>query len=275
MFYMTYNGNRYKHLLLPAANANNIPIMRNAYDRYSTATNQFLELNDVPTTGNLVIDSGGFNVLNERMKHYPWTVAEYHEWLDALDIEFNWAAIMDFACESRFNDLLSKEERMQKTLENTIAHYDLEPDYPLLPVLQGRTLQDYLEFYDRLDEHGIPTEYVGLGTVCRQSNTTTIVDIERGIRANTDIEKIHGFGVKITAFKLGATFDTADSNAWNMEPSNGNIVFDGGEKLDVYKSENPRRRAYRSFLEYYKYASRLQQNALQTGQGEQQPLTAY
>jgi hypothetical protein len=272
---MTYNGNRYKHLLLPAANANNIPMMRNAYDRYSTATDRFLPLRDVPSTGHLVIDSGGFNVLATGNESYPWTVTDYHDWLSYLPVDFEWAAVMDFACETRFDELLSKKARIEKTLENTIAHFEHDPEYELLPVLQGRTLRDYLQFYDRLKDHGIPTDYVGLGTVCRKSNTSEIIEIERGIRANTDIQNIHGFGVKISAFKLGATFDTADSNAWNSEPSNGNVVFDAGTKLRVEESDQPRKRAYRSFLEYYKYASRLQQQAINGQNGSQEALSAF
>ena len=273
---MTYTG-KYADLILPVVEQNNIPIMRNAFGRYSTTTDQFNELTHYPQS-NLIIDSGGFNVLNHGYTDYPWSVQEYHEWLSTLPTSFDWAAVMDFSCGPAFADLLSKDQRLEKTLENTIAHYNLDPDYTALPVLQGTTLNEYLQFYDRLKDHGIPTEYVGLGTVVRTANTTEIVDIERGLRANTDIEKLHGFGVKISAFKHGAVFESADSNSWNMEPSNGNVVFDGGDKLLVEErsdTSQAQQRSYRSFLEYYKYASRLQRETIAARKGRQASIDCW
>lgn len=275
-FYMTW-ANKYPDLIMPAVHANNIPLMRNAYHRYSTRTDRFLPL-QYPQDGQVIIDSGGFNVLANGHDSFPWSVHEYHDWLGSLDTDFDWAACMDYACERRFDDRLSKEERMQKTLENTITHFNLDPSYRVLPVLQGRTLDDYLTFYDWLTDHGIPTEYVGLGTVCRQSNTTEIIEIERGLRANTDIEKLHGFGVKINAFKFGVCFESADSNAWNVEPSNGNVVYDDGDRLRTEErpdADQSQQRSYTSFLEYYKYASRLQNRALQRRDGRQQALSSF
>lgn len=276
-FYMTWMG-KYADTLYPIIQANNIPVMRNAFHRYSEAKDSFLDLNHAPTHGKLIIDSGGFNALNHGYKRIPWSIEQYHSWLSSLNVEFEWAAAIDYACERRFDDILSKQERMEMTLENILSHYNLNPGYKVLPVLQGRSLSDYLWFYEQLQDYGIPTDYVGLGTVCRLNSQKKIKRIEQGLRANTDIQKIHGFGIKINAFKYGATFETADSNAWNMEPSNGNVVFDEGDRLRVErraKSSQAQKRSVRSFIEYYKYASRLQKQAQDRKRGSQDPLSSF
>lgn len=273
---MTWTG-KYAKTLYPIIQANDIPIMQNAFHRYSEV-NGFLDPIHAPTHGDLIIDSGGFNALQHGYTEFPYSVAEYHTWLSNLDVDFQWAAAMDYACEHRFDTVMSKQERMERTLTNTITHFELDPEYTVLPILQGRTLDDYLWFYDQLQDHGIPTGYVGLGTVCRLNSESKIKDIERGIRANTDIEKLHGFGIKINAFKTGACFETADSNAWNMEPTNGNVVFDDGDRLQVEcrnESGQAARRSIRSFMEYYKYASRLRETAAANRKGTQVSLQSF
>lgn len=75
-----------------------------------------------------------------------------------------------------------------------------------------------------------------------------------------------------------AVFDSADSNSWNMEPSNGNVVFDGGDKLLVEErtqTSQAQQRSYRSFLEYYKYASRLQRETISARKGRQASIDCW
>lgn len=253
-FYMTYYRSRASELV-PYCEKHNVGTMLNASSRWSDSKQDFLDLwvYDAPQ----IIDSGGYNVQVEYGTQYPWSVEKYDRWLSENRDHFNWAACMDFACEERFDDMWTKEERMRATLRNTVDQFDCDPDYKLLPVLQGRTLDDYVWFYDQLEDYGIPTEYVGLGTVCRLSNTQEIVDIERGLRARTDIEKMHGFGVKVDAFKRGAYFETADSQAWAYYPTNGQVVKDGGDRLKKEPCEDAKRRTIQSFINYYQYASRL------------------
>lgn len=251
-FHMTYARSA-KDLIVPYAEWRNIPIMTNASHRYSDV-NGFLELWDYDTPH--IVDSSGYTVMKE-YGGYPWSVEDYHNWLSSSG-GFDWAAVMDYACEEKFDEKMSVQERMDRTIENTIEHFELDPDYNLLPVLQGRTVEQYLESYDRLKEHGIPVDRVGLGTVCRISSSKKIVETERRLREETDIEWIHGFGVKINAYKLGATFESADSQAWVYPASNGNAYIEGDGKLEtVEMGDSPQARTFSCFKSYYDYVNRI------------------
>lgn len=286
-FYMTYARSRPRDIV-PYAEENNIGLMTNAAHRYSEATGEFKDLWDYDTRH--IVDSGGYNIqrgwvkkhydgklpaqltqeyvaravencidFDSMSQFYPWTVEEYHEWLSQYD--FNWAAAMDYACEEVYDPMHSVEEKIQKTVENTERHFELGPDYNLLPVLQGRSVDDYVKCYNMLKESSvdIPLTHVGLGTVCRISSSKEIVRTEREIRERCDdIEYIHGFGVKINAYKLGATFESADSQAWVYPASNGRCyTLEDGKLGEIEMGDNSRKRTVESFKNYYQYVSRL------------------
>lgn len=252
-FYMTYARSRPKDIV-PYAEENKIGLMTNAAHRWSNTTRKFNKLWGYDTRH--IVDSGGYNV-QSNFGMYPWTVKHYHYWLSQNN--FNWAAVMDYACEERFDELHSVQERMQKTVDNTVEHFNLDPQYNLLPVLQGRSVEDYVKSYDMLKDHGIPLEKVGLGTVCRISSSKEIVRTEKAIRDRCkDIEYIHGFGVKINAFKLGATFDSADSQAWVYPASNGRCyTLENGKLGEIAMGDDSRTRTVESFKNYYAYVTKL------------------
>lgn len=260
-FYMTYHY-QYPDIILPMCERKNIPMMVNASSRWSDATGRFLDLIHTTESTPLVIDSGGYNVQHNHGE-YPWTVEQYHEWLRNLDRDFEWAAGMDYACEEDFDDIWSVEERRKASLDNLIKHLELDPDYKVLPVLQGRTINQWLEYYDWLEDHGIDTSYVGLGTVCRQANSKKIVEIENALRERTNIDKIHGFGVKIEAYKYGASFETADSEAWAYESANGRVgVFTGGG-YERFHCDDDVVRKTTTFLSYYLYVKHLRHHEVE------------
>ena len=281
-FYMTYARSR-PNELVPWIEEHDVPLLTNAIHRYSEAKERHLDMWEYDTRH--VIDAGGYNVmaswvttggglvngktqqdvaeeLSESTPFYPWTIQQYHEWLCEHRGEFVWATVMDYACEERFDELWSYEDRMKATLDTTIRQYDLLDDagrpYKLLPVLQGRDVDEYVGFYERLEEQGIPTDHVGLGTVCRMSSEKRIVRFEEKIRQRTGVNRFHGFGVKIDAFKHGASFESADSQAWVYGPSNGWMVLDEGDSLrSVDMPDDPLTRTVASFKNYYSYVTRL------------------
>ena len=66
--------------------------------------------------------------------------------------------------------------------------------------------------------------------------------------------------MKINAYKLGASFDSADSQAWNYPPTNGRCVIDDGDRLrEIEMTDDSLTRTVESFKNYYKYVTRLQQ----------------
>lgn len=254
-FYMTYNRSAPRKII-PYIESNDVPVMCISMDRWSEATDQFKEMWDYDTS--VIIDSGGFGVLNNSSSDnptYPFSVDEYHQWLSTYSDRFEWAAVMDFACEEQFDDIYSVDERIDKTIENTIYHFDKDPDYDLIPVLQGRLIHQYLECYDRLKDHGIPVDRVGLGTVCRVSESDKIAWLENKLRKNTEIEWMHGFGVKITAIKNGVGFESMDSAAWAMPLKFGKYFELKDNTLEQHLGyEEHKEAAYSSFKAYYEYA---------------------
>lgn len=260
-FFMTYSRSR-PHIIVPMAANLGAGILENAMHRWSEATESFNQMFEYNSPH--AIDSGGFNCMS-KYGEFPWEVSEYHNWLDQNKDEFDFAAIMDYACEDRFNHLWDVETRRKKTLENTIEHFEHEPDYKCIPVLQGRKLEDYIEFYEWLRDYGLPYDFVGVGTVCRLSSTEKIVKIINGLREKTKIDKFHGFGVKVDSFKRGALFDTADSQAWVYSASNGNRLIwnDDESALTTVHDDDSQRRTVESFARYYMHVQRLQNNAFE------------
>lgn len=255
---MTYARSQLNDIV-PLAEKHNIGLMTNAAHRYSESKEDFLSLYTYNCPH--IVDSGGYNIQVNYNK-YPWNVKTYHNWLDSYSHEFDWAAIMDYACEKRFDNIHSVDERVNKTIENTIEHFNIDPNYNILPILQGRSIEKYIESYDRLKDHGIPLKDVGLGTICRISSSDKILETEREIRENCkDIEKIHGFGVKINAYKKGAEFESADSQAWVYPSSNGKVYLQNSSGLTTIKMpENSRKRTVWSFVNYYDYVTKLSDN---------------
>jgi len=244
----------------------NYPVMQNAVEFHNGS--DYRDYNAF-TTDRRVIDSGGYTAMDRYGGEFPWTVGDYHDWLrdTYAAVGFDWAAVMDFACEPDFDDDLTVVERQDRTLENTIRHLDLEPEYPLLPVLQGRTIRQWVEFYDRLQDHGVDCSYVGVGTLCRVSSENKISEIETALRTQTDIDHLHGFGTKISSFSRGAYFDTADSQAWSWQLMFGNkyrlrsehppeletVAYGGSDEAEAAKIQ--------SFKAYQKRARWLQKEA--------------
>lgn len=275
-FYMTYARSR-PNEIVPWMEANDVPVLTNAVHRWSDRTERLLDMWEYDTRH--VIDAGGYNVMSDYVTRggelavdesilgeqldsdtpfYPWSLSEYDAWLSAHSDEFEWATVMDYACEQRFDSLWGASERRTATLDNTIRQFNRDPDYTLLPVLQGRCVNEWVNFYDQLCDYGIPTDHVGLGTVCRLSSQERIADVEKAIRAQTGIDRLHGFGVKIDAFRHGATFDSADSQAWVYEASNGKVVIDEGDRMRRLELDDPMTRTFESFKNYYSYVTRVQ-----------------
>jgi len=272
-FYMTCEKrNRIKEII----ETEKVPVMQNVMLYHNGES--FREFNCYDTR--YVVDSGGYSAMNEYGGDFPWSVREYHNWLQQTHkrAPFDWAAIMDLACEPAFDGDMTVKERQDRTLENTIAHFELEPEYPLLPVLQGRTVQQWLEYHDRLKDHGIPTEYVGVGTLCRQSSTKQIAKIESQLRAGTNIKAMHGFGVKISSFNHGARFESADSQAWSWPTKFGNKYTLTGENPPQIQSVDYQdsKAAHReSFEAYWKRAKYLHANSQPPDNHKQGTLREY
>lgn len=285
-FYMGYSYRHAIDTIVPWSEKHGAGFLTNARQRWSTTTDRFNDMwsYDAPH----VVDAGGYNVQSEYVTQggnlkngvdedtirkevsqdapfYPWTVEEYHSWLHDYGDDLDWACAMDYACEERFDTAWSVQDRIDATIRNTVRQHNLRQrdgsDYSFLPVLQGRTVDQYVESAKRLESAGVDVSTVGLGTVCRLSSSTEIIRVEHEVRRRTNVENIHGFGVKIDAYKLGARFETADSQAWIYNPSYGNITIlkrdgDGGYRIDSHEHQHAdRTRKSHSWKAYYAYVN--------------------
>ncbi len=170
------------------------------------------------------LDSGGFTELSAygAWDHGPTPrqyVSRIRRYRDEIG-QLAWAAPQDWMCEPSITTRtgLSVAEHQRRTVTNLLALRDLDPALPVIPVLQGWTITDYLRCADHYEHAGInlaAEPLVGLGSVCRRQATTvvhTLITVlhERGIT------RLHGFGFKIAGLtQSGHLLVSADSMAWS------------------------------------------------------------
>lgn len=171
--------------------------------------------------GPWALDSGGFTELKDHggwrtnASQYATTVRRLADGIGNLE----WAAPQDWMCEpfmlARTGLTVADHQRL--TVENYMELRALDPQLPIVPVLQGWQLDDYLRCVDLYASAGVDLTaepVVGVGSVCRRQATGEITTIvanlaDRGIR-------LHGFGVKTLGLRrYGDYLTSADSLAWS------------------------------------------------------------
>jgi hypothetical protein len=131
----------------------------------------------------------------------------------------DWAAPQDWMCE---DIALAKTgrgvaEHQRLTLENLIELRTIAAWIHWVPVLQGRTIEDYLRHADAYERAGIDLareSRVGVGSICRRQSgveAATILRVlaRRGLR-------LHGFGLSTLGLRqVCDEVASADSMAWS------------------------------------------------------------
>ncbi|HEY3957968.1 MAG TPA: hypothetical protein VGM53_31780 [Streptosporangiaceae bacterium] len=174
-----------------------------------------------PATCRWALDSGGFTELSLHGRwvtppaDYAAAVTRYASQIGGLDF----AAPQDWMCEPFMLDRtgLSVGEHVHRTVANYLALRQLAPALPIIPVVQGWRLGDYLACVELYATAGVDLAAlprVGLGSVCRRQSTTEIALIVTELaRAGL---RLHGFGVKTEGLRLyGHLLASADSMAWS------------------------------------------------------------
>jgi hypothetical protein len=178
-----------------------------------------------PARSSWALDSGGFTELSRygtwdlgpTPRQYVTRIRRYRDQIGNL----LWAAPQDWMCEPFITAKtgLSVVDHQRCTVDNLLSLRTFGPDLPIIPVLQGWSVADYLRCADLYERAGInlATEsLVGLGSVCRRQatiHTETLISClrERGIT------RLHGFGVKIGGLsRCGHLLTSADSMAWSF-----------------------------------------------------------
>ena len=168
--------------------------------------------------GRWMLDSGAFSELSLNggweldPREYAKEIRRYNDEIGKLDV----AVAQDWMCEPFMVERtgLSIEEHQARTVH---AYLDLlnETELPIMPVLQGWTLDDYKWHMDGYYGKGIDLleePLVGVGSVCRRQNTAEVATILWALCSMN----LHGFGVKIGGLRRSSrALVTADSMAWS------------------------------------------------------------
>lgn len=188
----------------------------------------------------VALDSAGF-VAMARFGGYRWTVEEYVDLVvtsrgdGGMPFPWSWWAAMDYCVESEIaGDRDAVLERMWLTIEGYGDHLEAidcwrhegVDDVPdPMPVLQGRSVSDYLDCAHGIQvqreergRRGLP-ELVGVGSMCRRP-TLELIEVVEGLdQALPAHTRLHLFGVKGDALEaLQRRFShrvaSVDSMAW-------------------------------------------------------------
>ena len=187
-------------------------ISRRAFDKRKSS---------LDALGSWALDSGGFSELR---LNGGWTLnaQEYVDRVNKISETPNlqWAAQQDWMCEEVMLEKtgLTVREHQRRTVDNFIELRSLDCDVPIIPVLQGYTMDEYKECFEMFEASGVDLRaepVVGLGSVCRRQNTD---DIERIVTCfHAKDLRLHGFGVKTLGLKrYGEMLESADSLAWSF-----------------------------------------------------------
>jgi hypothetical protein len=195
--------------------------------------------NNIPFEGpEWMIDSGGYSTLASNPE-YESSVDDYVDYLEKYEERISRYVLRDWACEP---DLLREWDRDVRQHQNwTIRDHvacreqvaarglDMEP----VAVLQGYELSDYLYHFEYLREHGLLTDHLGIGSICRRGQEDEMQSLLLQLRQEIpDRITLHGFGVKKTVLEdpdVVDALDTVDSNAWENRVSRNPHTPNGWE----------------------------------------------
>lgn len=194
------------------------------FDRAFISVNRLRERKSAFKVRDWIMDSGAFTTI---MTHggYPHPVSEYavqiRRWKDNGRLLA--VCAQDFMCEAHMLERTGMTVAMHQQL--TIDRYDalLAEDLGgkyLLPVLQGYAPSDYvrhLRMYGQRIQRG---QWVGVGSVCKRNGDPRAVEaVLTAIKAERPSLRLHGFGLKKTAFTsetVARALYSADSMAWSF-----------------------------------------------------------
>ena len=173
--------------------------------------------------GGWALDSGGFSELalyggwSIETLAYTEEVQRFREEIGGLQ----WAAPQDWMCEPQILRAtgMSVQEHQRRTVANFIDLRQRWPgqDCPVIPVLQGWTIPDYLACLAMYRAEGIDLvaePLVGLGSVCRRQATREVAGLVMRL-AGMGL-KLHGFGVK-GGSSVRPLLESPDSMAWSYK----------------------------------------------------------
>lgn len=179
------------------------------------------DLAHLPAGTDLTLDSGGFTA-HMIYGAFPWTIDAYVEL--AASYPFRYFASFDYPVEREIaSDRTAIDERLSRTIaanrETRRRARDAGIEHRFMPVLQGRTPDDYERCAEVLAWSIEPGRTIGVGSMCRREvrgPEGLIAVVERLDRILRPGVALHCFGVKGTALpylsEFGARIASIDSH---------------------------------------------------------------
>jgi hypothetical protein len=173
----------------------------------------------------ILLDSGAFTelALHGRYRHSPFAYAQsLGVALRLLNGARVTAVAQDLMCEPFMLKKTGGSVRDHQRL--TIERYDQlllhNPPCPIMPVLQGYEMVDYVRHLHNYGTRLKKAAWVGIGSVCKRNRRPDeVVQILDAIKNERPDLRLHGFGVKKTALLHPGVRDllfSADSMAWSF-----------------------------------------------------------
>lgn len=149
------------------------------------------------------LDSGGFTLLN-RYGDYPFSIVALMNLVAFLNPHYYASA--DYPCEpdiSRQLGVMTNIERIHATVVNAVrmSEWENQVSGQLVPVIQGYTLDEYLECVDLHHQFGTIREYMAVGSMCRRVSNAELHSIIPGIAEHArqaGVRRLHFFGLKLS-----------------------------------------------------------------------------
>lgn len=200
----------------------------------------FATKNNKPWDGieNLFLDSGGApDTMKAWGGEYPTSDEEYLDYVEKYEPEY--FALRDYPCEKKLLREIDRtvEKNLEMTIDRHINLMDLLDDRDIksepVSVIQGKDTSDYLKCIEMFEDHNLITPYIGIGTLCGRSANEVIKKVVKTVREQLPNKKIHGFGIKKSALKIGEIFrklDSADSQAYEYNEQHSSRISGNKKK---------------------------------------------
>jgi hypothetical protein len=176
----------------------------------------------------LAADCGGF-YFAAKGKDFPFSYDEYTTWLKTFGPQLSWAACWDYPCEPEIapNDAVVLQ-RQKRAVTHATALLGYAAPWSWVPVLQGRTTEQYVTHARMYRDAGAVRPYMGIGSLCRRTSINDISSIIDAVTKELPTTVFHLFGVKTQIFRktdaLPSSVASADTGAWNS------MFFSGRER---------------------------------------------
>lgn len=176
-----------------------------------------------------ILDSGAFTEV-ARHGSYRYGVERYYcqicRWSKCGNLLG--AVAQDWMCEkfALARTGLTVREHQRLTIERYDQLIKLNPPVPIMPVLQGYRVSEYLaHLYQYADRLSVG-QWVGIGSVCRRNGKPDeVLDILATIKQVRPDLNLHGFGLKQLALEhkeVRLLLYSCDSMAWSVPRKFGN-----------------------------------------------------